>query len=90
MPTWTQADVDTLAKAVASGVLSVTYDGPPRRSVTYQSLDSMRALLAAMRRSASGSPSARLVTTRKGFRGNNGGGGWGNTPWGGGGWGGWW
>jgi hypothetical protein len=47
---WTEAQRDTLAAAIASGVLNVTYDGPPRRSVTYQSLQEMRDLLAEMER----------------------------------------
>lgn len=79
MATWTQADVDTLAAAVGSGVLTVTYDGPPRRSITYQSLEAMRALLAAMRKAAGAAPASRLVGTKKGFVGNGGGGtSWGN------------
>jgi len=45
---WTQTDVDKLAAAVASGVLSVEYDGPPSRRVQYQSLKEMRSLLAEM------------------------------------------
>jgi hypothetical protein len=43
---YTQADVDALKSAIVSGVLRVDYSGPPARSVTYQSLDAMRALLA--------------------------------------------
>jgi hypothetical protein len=31
--TWTQADIDKLKAAVASGALTVSYDGPPRRSI---------------------------------------------------------
>jgi hypothetical protein len=46
--TWTQADVDALKEAIKSGVLTVAYDGPPRRSITYQSLSEMRELLAEM------------------------------------------
>lgn len=42
---WTQTDIDTLKAAIASGVLSVTYDGPPRRSVTYQSISQMLQVL---------------------------------------------
>jgi hypothetical protein len=68
---WTQADIDKLSAACASGVLTVTYDGPPRRSITYQSLDAMRSLLAEMRRdvaSAAGQTSRyRLAATRKGL-----------------------
>lgn len=47
-PLWTTADIQKLKEAVASGALSVSYDGPPARSITYQSLASMRALLAEM------------------------------------------
>lgn len=68
--TWTQAEIDTLRAAIASGVLTVTYDGPPRRSITYQSLDAMRALLASMEQSAAvaaGRTTYRLIATRKGL-----------------------
>jgi len=73
MATWTQAEADALRAAIASGVLSVTFDGPPRRSVTYQSLDQMRALLASMEASlarATSTPTYRLAQTSKGFRSN--------------------
>lgn len=71
MATWTQADVDTLKAAVASGVLQVTFDGPPRRSITYQSLAEMRALLAEMQAAVNrpaGRASFVLVSTSKGLR----------------------
>ncbi len=68
---WTQEEVDTLKAAIASGVLTVTYDGPPRRSITYQSLREMRDLLAEMQgavAAASGSSNSyRLGATRKGL-----------------------
>lgn len=48
MATWTQTEINELKKAIASGVLTVTYSGPPSRSVTYQSLAEMRKLLADM------------------------------------------
>lgn len=64
---WTEADITTLRTAIASGVQTVSYDGPPRRSITYQSLDEMRALLAEMTASASASPRYRLGATRKGL-----------------------
>lgn len=47
-PIWTQADIDSLRAAVASGVLTVSYNGPPARTITYQSLPEMRKLLAEM------------------------------------------
>lgn len=57
MATWTEDDVTTLKTAIASGVLSVEYSGPPARRITYQSLDAMRSLLAEM--------IAQTSTTRK-------------------------
>lgn len=68
MATWTQADIDTLKTAIASGVLSVTYGGPPSRTVMYQSLGQMRELLAAMIRDVNGTTTHRKVKFRKGFR----------------------
>jgi hypothetical protein len=67
---WTQADIDSLKAAVSSGVLTVTFDGPPRRSITYQSLSEMRSLLASMVQEvarASGGASYRFIATRKGL-----------------------
>ncbi len=64
---WSEADLQSLKAAVASGVLTVRYDGPPGRTITYQSLAEMRALLAEMQRSVKGAPTYRLVQTRKGF-----------------------
>lgn len=69
-PTWTQSDIDTLKAAIASGVLSVNYAGPPARSITYQSLEAMRSLLAEMRaevNAAAGRPRYTLARTSKGF-----------------------
>lgn len=64
---WTQADIDNLRAAVATGVLSVSYDGPPRRMITYHSLSEMRSLLAEMERQVSGTTTYRLAKTTKGF-----------------------
>lgn len=67
---WTQAEIDQLKAAIASGVLSVSYSGPPSRTITYQSLDAMRAALAEMNASlnaTSGSGGYRLAATRKGL-----------------------
>jgi hypothetical protein len=67
---WIQADIDTLKAALKSGVLSVTYSGPPSRSVTYQSLSEMRKLLAEMVADVAqqaGRASYRLAKTSKGF-----------------------
>jgi hypothetical protein len=71
MATWTQSDIDTLKAAVASGVLSVSYDGPPKRTITYQSLAEMRALLAEMIADVAAANSTgrpyTLIGVKKGF-----------------------
>jgi hypothetical protein len=70
MATWTQADVDNLKTAVASGILSVRYDGPPARTITYQNLNDMRSLLAEMQRDvarAAGGSSVTLGFIEKGL-----------------------
>jgi len=65
---WTQADIDALKIAIASGISTVKYAGPPAREVTYHSLDEMRSLLAEMVRSVTGAPATRLASHSKGFR----------------------
>ena len=71
MATWAQADVDSLKAAISSGILTVSYAGPPSRTITYQSLAEMRKLLAEMvadvATSAGTRSSYRLVSTRKGL-----------------------
>jgi hypothetical protein len=77
-PIWSQEDVDKLRAAVlalASGeaVQTVTYSGPPSRTVMYQvqDLDKMRALLSEMvadvRNAAGTRRGYRVATTRKGM-----------------------
>jgi len=63
MATWTQADIDALQASIKRGVLTVTFAD---RSITYQSLESMRELLAEMERSVSAAPTYRLAATSKG------------------------
>lgn len=71
MAIWTQGDIDDLKGAIAGGVLSVTYNGPPSRTLTYQSLAEMRKLLAEMvadvGAAAGTRPAFRLAKTRKGL-----------------------
>lgn len=71
MATWVQADVDVLKAAIASGVLSVEYAGPPARRVTYHGLAEMRSLLAEMQAdvgaTAGTRSSYRFAATRKGL-----------------------
>lgn len=64
---WTQADIDKLKAAIASGVLSVSYAGPPARSISYQSTDAMLKALALMEQSVNGGTPYRLASTKKGF-----------------------
>jgi hypothetical protein len=69
MATWTQTDVDNLKASISTGILTVSYDGPPRRLVTYQSLSEMRSLLAAMQQdvaASAGKSSYVLAGHRKG------------------------
>ncbi len=70
-PTWTQTDVDALKIAVKSGTLSVSYSGPPARTVVYQSLSQMRELLAEMvaqvANAAGTRSNYRLIATKKGL-----------------------
>lgn len=72
MATWTQADIDRLKEAVSSGILTVRFDGPPGRTITYQSLPEMRSLLASMQQDVAeqtgqGRTTARLFSVKKGF-----------------------
>lgn len=63
---WTVQERDALKAAIASGVLSVRFAD---RTIQYQSLQEMRALLAEMNgqlAAASGAPSYHLISTRKG------------------------
>ncbi len=68
---YTQAEVDVLKAAIVSGVLVVSYDGPPKRMVQYQSLPEMRALLASMiadiAQAAGTRVSVRYAAFKKGF-----------------------
>lgn len=65
---WNSNDIIQLKAALASGVLMVVYAGPPQRSVTYQSMAAMEALLARMIRDVFGSSRSTLARVRKGFR----------------------
>lgn len=64
---WTQADIDTLKAAIASGTKIVNYEGPPKRMVEYQDVGPMRAALAGMIKQVTGSPSFRRASFSKGF-----------------------
>ena len=65
---WTQADIDTLKKAIVGGVLEVEFDGPPKRKVKYQGLPEMRKLLAEMVRSVGKTTGYRRTKHKRGFR----------------------
>lgn len=71
MATWSAADVTALKAAIASGILTVSFSGPPARTVTYQNVTALRALLAEMiaevETAAGTRQSYRLGATKKGF-----------------------
>lgn len=66
---WTIKQRDELQAAIASGLRSVRYEGPPAREETYQDLGQMRALLAEMNRQLNGSqsPNFRLAVVKSGL-----------------------
>jgi len=64
---WTQADIDSLRKAIVGGVLVVRYDGPPARSITYQNLTEMRNLLGSMVAQVNDIKKTRVTSHSKGF-----------------------
>jgi hypothetical protein len=76
---YTQADVDKIRAAIvalAAGerIVTVEYDGPPKRSATYQQVDlpALRSLLADavadVARAAGTRTSSRRAQFNKGFR----------------------
>ncbi len=68
---WTQEDVDNLRAAIASGILTVSYSGPPARTVTYQSTASMLKVLALavaeLSTTAGTRRTHRFAVVKKGF-----------------------
>lgn len=63
---WSQNDINTLRAAIASGVLTVMYEGPPKRTVTYKNgAEQLQALSLAMRE-VNGVSSFTHASTRKG------------------------
>lgn len=73
---WTQAELDqvkaaVLALATGARVVTISYAGPPARSVSYGIVDlaQLRALQAEMTRELGGGTTYRLAATRKGLGG---------------------
>ncbi len=66
--TWTQAEIDELKAAIATGIMTVKYSGPPAREIQYQSLEAMRSLLAEMCAQVGGTTAFRRAAHNKGFR----------------------
>ena len=64
---WSQQDIDTLKSAIASGIMTVSFSGPPARTITYQSLDAMRSLLVMMLRDVNGAGGTYYIQTSKGL-----------------------
>lgn len=69
MDDWTTDEIASLRAAVASGVLTVSYAGPPARTVTYQSLSEMRKLLATMQSQGASGVTHRNAAVSRGFGG---------------------
>ncbi len=70
MADWTQEDIDALKAVIGTGVLTVSYAGPPARTVTYQSTTAMLTALANMEATvaaAAGGKRFRRFATSKGF-----------------------
>ncbi len=72
--TYTDVEIEALRVAIVSaattGVLSVEYDGPPKRKVTFRSISEMQATLSKMVATSATSARTttyRLVKTSKGF-----------------------
>jgi hypothetical protein len=64
---WTQTEINELKAAIASGIIEVTFSGPPSHTVKYHSLTDMRSLLAEMTQQVAGDAPYRLLGTNKGF-----------------------
>jgi hypothetical protein len=61
---WTQAEINSLKAAIATGTLHVAFAD---RSQTFHSLEDMMKLLALMERTLSGAPLYRLAASSKGL-----------------------
>lgn len=59
MATYTTAQRDALANAIATGVTNVSYEG---KNVTYRDLNEMRLLLDIINRDLNGTPAKRRFT----------------------------
>lgn len=68
---YTQSDVDALKAALASGVRSVSFSGPPARTVVYASTAELIQAIAvaedAVRMAAATKTRYRFGSTRKGL-----------------------
>lgn len=80
---YTQAQLLNLEVALTQGVLTVEYDGPPKRMVTYQSVAAMTALRAQMIRELNKPPAFRHASFSSGFNPPRGSGGEGSSSGGG-------
>lgn len=66
-PIWTESDVEALKDAIRRGVKSVSYAGPPARTVVYHDLGEMRSLLAEMVGQVRGATRYRNIVVNRGF-----------------------
>ena len=75
---YTSADLVSVTNAIralmtGTRTVTVTFAGPPQRSVTYAaaSLGELRALQAEIQREVNGTPTYRRISFNKGFDPNN-------------------
>lgn len=66
--TYTQTQIDELSAAIATGILTVSYSGPPARTITYQSIAAMQAQLARMVASLDRAAGTRVTSRRAAYR----------------------
>lgn len=66
---WSQDDIDALKSLIKTGAQSVSYGGPPARSMTARPLSEMLELLAVMEREVNPTTAVpyRLASTKKGL-----------------------
>lgn len=65
---YSDEEIATLKAAIVSGVLTVSYSGPPARQITYQSLTAMREQLAIMVASQEEAAGTRVKARRPLYR----------------------
>lgn len=63
---WTTQDIAALKTAIATGALTVSYEGPPKRLITYRSQTEMLQALALAMKEVNNTPNYGFAATQKG------------------------